>query len=179
MTERASPPVTIRELDAAEYRAAIPDLATLLVDAVDGGASVNFVAGVSASEAAGWWSQRIDQVTDGAITTIVAVDGEHIVGSVLLIRSTNPNSPHRAEVGKMLVLRSARRRGIGAALMRAVEVRARADGRWLLILDTVTGSPAESMYRSLGWTELGVMPNHALLTDGTPAPTTFFWKDLR
>ncbi len=63
--------------------------------------------------------------------------------------------------------------------MRAVEERARSEGRWLLVLDTVTGSAAEAMYRSLGWTELGVMPNHALLTDGTPAPTTCFWKDLR
>ena len=179
MTERASPPVTIRELDAAEYRAAIPDLAALLVDAVDGGASVNFVAGVTKEEAAGWWSQRIDQVLDGVITAIVAVEGERVVGSVLLIRSTNPNSPHRAEIGKVLVHRSARRRGIGAAMMEAAEERARSEGRWLLILDTVTGSAAEAMYRALGWTELGVMPNHALLTDGTPAPTTFFWKDLR
>jgi GNAT superfamily N-acetyltransferase len=179
VTERASPPLTIRELDAAEYRAAIPELAALLVDAVDGGASVNFVAGVTKDEAAGWWSQRIKEVFDGVITAIVAVEGERIVGSVLLIRSTNPNSPHRAEIGKVLVLRSARRRGIGAALMEAAEERARSDGRWLLVLDTVTGSAAEAMYRALGWTELGVMPNHALLTDGTPSPTTFFWKDLR
>jgi GNAT superfamily N-acetyltransferase len=179
VTERAAPPVTIRELDADGYRAAIPGLAALLVDAVEGGASVNFVAGVTEEQAAAWWSERIDQVRDGVITPLVAVDGERIVGSLLLIRSTNPNSPHRAEIGKVLVHRSARRRGIGAALMRAIEERARADGRWMLVLDTVTGSAAESMYRALGWNELGIMPNHALLTDGTPAPTTFFWKDLR
>jgi GNAT superfamily N-acetyltransferase len=179
VTERASPPVTIRELDADGYRAAIPGLAALLVDAVDGGASVNFVAGVTEEQAAAWWADRIEQVRDGVITALVAVEGEKVVGSLLLIRSTNPNSPHRAEIGKVLVHRSARRRGIGAALMRAIEERARADGRWMLVLDTVTGSAAESMYRALGWTELGVMPNHALLTDGTPAPTTFFWKDLR
>ena len=179
MTERAAPPVTIRELDADGYRAAIPGLAALLVDAVDGGASVNFVAGVTEAQAAAWWTERIDQVRDGVITPLVAVDGETVVGSLLLIRSTNPNSPHRAEIGKVLVHRFARRRGIGAALMRAIEERARSDGRWMLVLDTVTGSAAESMYRALGWNELGVMPNHALLTDGTPAPTTFFWKDLR
>ena len=179
MTERAAPPVTIRELDADGYQAAIPGLAALLVDAVDGGASVNFVAGVTEDQAAAWWTERIDQVRDGVITALVAVDGEDVVGSLLLIRSTNPNSPHRAEIGKVLVHRSARRRGIGAALMRAIEERARSDGRWMLVLDTVTGSAAESMYRALGWNELGVMPNHALLTDGTPAPTTFFWKDLR
>lgn len=179
MTERAAPSVMIRELDADGYRAAIPDLAALLVDAVEGGASVNFVAGVTDEQATAWWTERIEQVRDGVITPLVALDGKQVVGSMLLIRSTNPNSPHRAEVAKVLVHRSARRRGIGAALMRAAEERARSDGRWLLLLDTVTGSAAESMYRALGWTELGVMPNHALLTDGTPAPTTFFWKDLR
>jgi GNAT superfamily N-acetyltransferase len=101
------------------------------------------------------------------------------VGSTLIERSTNPNSPHRAEIGKVIVRRSHRRRGIAAALMAAAEDRARADGRWLLILDTVQGSAAEALYRSLGWTAFGVVPNHALLPDGTPGPTTYFWKDLR
>ena len=179
MTEGATQRATIRELDADAYRAAIPQLAALLVDAVDSGAAVNFLAGVTHDEAAAWWIERIDQVRDGVISPFVALDGEAIVGSTLLIRSRNPNSPHRAEIGKVLVLQSARRRGIGAALMAAAEERARADGRWMLILDTVTGSAAEAMYRALGWNELGVMPNHALATDGTPAPTTFFWKDLR
>ena len=179
MTDGATLRATIRELDADEYRAAIPALAALLVDAVEGGAAVNFLAGVTHDEAADWWTERIDQVRDGVITAFVALDGEAILGSTLLIRSRNPNSPHRAEIGKVLVDRSARRRGIGAALMAAAEDRARSDGRWMLILDTVTGSAAEAMYRALGWQELGVMPNHALATDGTPAPTTFFWKDLR
>jgi GNAT superfamily N-acetyltransferase len=179
VTERASPPVTIRELDADGYRAAIPGLAALLVDAVESGASVNFLAGVTHEEAAEWWTKRIDLVRDGVISAFVAVDAEVIIGSVLLIRSTNPNSPHRAEIGKVLVLRPARRRGIATALMEAAEARARADGRWMLILDTVTGSAAETFYRAMGWHELGVMPNHALATDGTPAATTFFWKDLR
>ena len=179
MTDGATLRATIRELDADEYRAAIPQLAALLVDAVDGGAAVNFLAGVTHDEAAAWWIERIDQVRDGVISAFVALHGEAVVGSTLLIRSRNPNSPHRAEIGKVLVHRSARRRGIGAALMAAAEDRARADGRWMLILDTVTGSAAEAMYRALGWQELGVMPNHALATDGTPAPTTFFWKDLR
>jgi GNAT superfamily N-acetyltransferase len=179
VTDGATLRTTIRELDADEYRAAIPQLAALLVDAVDSGAAVNFLAGVTHDEAAAWWTERIDQVRDGVISPFVALDGETVVGSTLLIRSRNPNSPHRAEIGKVLVLQSARRRGIGAALMAAAEDRARADGRWMLILDTVTGSAAEAMYRALGWQELGVMPNHALATDGTPAPTTFFWKDLR
>jgi GNAT superfamily N-acetyltransferase len=181
VTERASPPstATIRELDVASYRAAIPGLSRLVVDAVESGAGVNFMAGVTEDEAAAWWTERVDLVANGTISAFVAFDGSEIVGSAILIRSRNANSPHRAEVGKVLVHRSARRRGIGAALMRAVEARARTDGRWLLILDTVTGSAAEAMYRALGWTELGVMPNHALLPDGRPAATTYFWKDLR
>ena len=179
MTERASPPVTIRELDAAGYEAAIPDLAALLVDAVDSGAGVNFLAGVTADETAPWWTERIDQVRNGVISAFVALDDDRVVGSTLLIRSRNPNSPHRAEIGKVLVHSSARRRGIATALMAAAEERARAEGRWMLMLDTVTGSAADAFYRSQGWVELGVMPNHALATDGTPTPTTFFWKDLR
>jgi GNAT superfamily N-acetyltransferase len=92
------------------------------------------------------------------------------------MRSRNQNSPHRAEIGKVLVHRSARRRGLGRALMEAAEARARADGRWLLILDTEAGSAADAFYRSLGWQELGTMPNRS---DGILAPTTYFWKDLR
>jgi GNAT superfamily N-acetyltransferase len=184
VTDRAAPDTTIRELDADEYRAAIPGLAALIVDAVDSGAGVNFLAGVTHDEAAGWWTERIDLVRRGVISAFVALDGETIdpetiVGCTLLIRSTNPNSPHRAEIGKVLVLQSARRRGIATALMDAAEARARADGRWMLMLDTVTGSAADTFYRVTGWNELGVMPNHALTPDGTPTATTFFWKDLR
>jgi GNAT superfamily N-acetyltransferase len=107
------------------------------------------------------------------------VDGERIVGSTLLIRSVNQNSPHRAEIGKVIVLGSHRRRGLASALMRAAEDRARSEGRWLLVLDTVTGSAADAFYRALGWQETGVVPNYALNPDGEPWAATFFWKDLR
>ena len=178
MTE-PSPPIAIRELDADAYRAAIPALARLVLDSVASGAGVNFLDGVTESEAAAWWAARTEPVAAGVISVFVAVDGPAIVGCTLLIRSVNANSPHRAEIAKVLVLQSHRRRGIGTALMAAAEARARADGRWMLMLDTVTGSAADALYRSGGWNELGVMPNHALLPDGTPAATTFFWKDLR
>jgi GNAT superfamily N-acetyltransferase len=177
----------IATLDTAGYAAAIPALASLLVDAVEGGAAVNFVAGITQSEATAWWRARIQQVADGTITAFVArrswaeaeVGAGTIIGSTLLIRSTNPNSPHRAEIAKVLVRRSARRLGLGRALMEAAEARARSDGRWLLLLDTQTGTDAEAFYRSLGWQELGILPNHSYRTDGVLAPTTFFWKDLR
>jgi len=183
----------IETLDPASYRAAIPGLAALLVDAVEGGASVNFLAGVTHDDAAAWWAARIVDIDAGTTTAFVAIERDtegvddlddrrrpgRIVGSTLLIRSRNANSPHRAEIGKVIVHRSARRRGLGRALMAAAEARARADGRWLLILDTEAGSAADALYRSLGWQVLGTMPNHAYRSDGVLAPTTYFWKDLR
>jgi GNAT superfamily N-acetyltransferase len=171
---------TVRALEPDAYRSAISELADLILDAVAGGAGVNFLTGVSHEDAAAWWRGRAGAIADGSTTLFVAVDAAgRIIGSTLLIRSTNQNSPHRAEIGKVIVRRDARRQGLGRQLMDAAEARARTEGRWLLILDTATGSDAESMYRALGWQELGVMPNHALSVDGVPTPTTYFWKDLR
>jgi GNAT superfamily N-acetyltransferase len=188
MTSRAaeSESIEISTLDLDGYLAAIPGLAALVVDAVAGGASVNFMADVTHEEAVAWWTARVADVADSTTTAFLArihtadsdLTSGTIVGSTLLIRSRNANSPHRAEIGKVLVHRSARRRGLGRALMQAAEDRARADGRWLLILDTEAGSPADAFYRSLGWHELGTMPNHAYRSDGILAPTTYFWKDL-
>ena len=177
--DAASGPIEIRALDPDAFRAAIPGLARIVVDAVESGSGVNFLDGATTDETGAWWAARTDAVEAGVVTVFAAFDGGQIVGSTLIERSTNANSPHRAEIGKVIVLRSHRRRGIGAALMRAAEERAREDGRWLLILDTVAGSDAEAMYRALGWTAFGVVPNHALLPDGRPWPTTYFWKDLR
>jgi GNAT superfamily N-acetyltransferase len=165
--------------------AAIPALAALILDAVADGTGVNFLTGATLDETAAWWFERAPLVDDGTLTAFAAVetDGtdrpEQIVGSAILIRSRNQNAPHRAEVGKVIVLRSHRRRGIARRLMAAVEARARADGRWLLLLDTVADSGAEALYRQLGWTAFGRVPDHALRPDGTPAATTYFYKDLR
>jgi GNAT superfamily N-acetyltransferase len=177
----ADPALDIKALDGRAYEAAIPDLAALLIDAVEGGASVNFMAGVTPAEAAAWWTERMPRVADGTITPFVATDqgSGRVVGTAILVRSRNQNAPHRAEIGKVIVHRSVRRRGLGRALMEAAEARARADGRWLLILDTEAGCPADALYRTLGWQVLGTMPNHAYRSDGALAPTTYFWKDLR
>jgi GNAT superfamily N-acetyltransferase len=175
-----APAATIERLDLDGYVAAIPGLAELLVDAVEGGASVNFVAGLTLEDAAAWWRDRAPQIAAGTTTALVAVEPSgRIIGSTLLFRATQPNAPHRAEIGKVLVHREARRRGLGRALMEAAETLARAEGRWLLILDTQSGTAAEAMYQALGWQPFGVVPNHSLKTDGVLAPTTFFWKDLR
>ena len=119
-------------------------------------------------------------MADGTITVFVARDGDgRIVGSTLLERSVNPNSPHRAEIGKVIVHRSMRRRGLGRDLMAAAEERARAEGRWMLILDTVTGSAAAALYESLGWVTIGTIPAYALDVSGVPEAATYYYKDLR
>lgn len=185
MTDRATNqptparPAEILELDADAFRAAIPGLAELTLDVVRGGSSVNFLADLTHAEAAAWWEARAGSVSDGTTTAFVASSAGRIVGSTLLIRAPQPNAPHRAEIGKVLVHRDARRRGVGRALMLAAEARARADGRWLLVLDTVTGSPADGFYRTLGWQEAGAIPNFALEPDGRMVSTTYFWKDVR
>ena len=170
----------VEVLDPAAYDAAIEGLGGLLKDAIDGGASVNFVAGVTSEQTEGWWATRAERVADGTITVFVAREGDgRIVASTLLERSVNPNSPHRAEIGKVIVHRSMRRRGLAKALMKAAEDHARAEGRWMLILDTVTGSPAASLYESLGWVTVGTIPEYALNTSGEPEAATYYYKDLR
>jgi GNAT superfamily N-acetyltransferase len=172
--------VRIETIEPAAYDAAIPGLGALLKDAIDGGASVNFVAGVTQAQTEGWWSARSARVADGTITVFVARDGDgRIVGSTLIERSVNPNSPHRAEIGKVIVDRSMRRQGVATALMRAAEDLARAEGRWMLILDTVTGSAAAALYESLGWVTVGTIPGYALNTEGIPEAATYYYKDLR
>jgi GNAT superfamily N-acetyltransferase len=170
--------VEIQALDATAYEAAIPDLARLLVDAVDSGASVSFLAGLDEDRAGAWWSDRARLVASGEIVPHVARQGARIVGAVLLILSTNENSPHRAEIAKLLVDRSARGRGIASALLAAAEALALARGRTLLVLDTVTGSPAERLYLRLGWQAVGSIPGFALDVAGRAEAATVMWKRL-
>ena len=171
--------VDIRLLDVDAYREAVPGLTELILDAVAGGASINFLADVTPEDARAWWQGREDAVARGVVSPFVAFINGRVVGSALLTRSVKANSPHRAEVEKVVVHRSARRLGIASALMSAIEELARAEGRWLLVLDTVSGSAADALYRSLEWQETGTVPDYAMLPDGTPAAATFFWKDLR
>jgi len=178
--EAAPAGVAIARLDAAGYEAAIPELAALLVDAVEHGAGVNFLAPLDPAVSREWWADRAVLVAAGAITPITAREaGGRLVGCVLLIRAQQQNGPHRADVSKLLVHSGARRRGIARALMTELEAVAREDGRWLLVLDSETGTGAEATYRALGWIPIGVIPAYALRTTGEPGPATFFYKDLR
>lgn len=171
--------VGIAALEPAEIDNALPALAELIIDAVDHGASVNFLAGVTPAQATDWWLRRRAELLDGTITVFVARDHGRIVGSTLVERSRNQNAQHRAEIGKVIVHSSLRRHGLGRRLMDAAEQRARAESRWMLLLDAVADGPADHFYRALGWQVLGVVPNHARRPDGGFADTTFFWKDLR
>ncbi len=170
---------TIRALPAGEAKARVPELSAVLLDCVEGGASVSFMAPLTRERADAFWEGVAAGVAAGDRILLVAEDDAgDIVGTVQVVFAWPENQPHRADVGKMLVRRSARRRGLGEALMRAAEGAALAAGRTLLVLDAVTGGDAERLYARLGWQRVGVVPNYALMPDGRPCDTTYFYRDL-
>lgn len=155
-------------------------LARVLCDCVDGGASVGFMQPLAAERAQAFWRDVAGGVARGERVLLVAEDAAGaIVGTVQLVLAQPENQPHRADVAKMLVHRSTRRHGVGAALMRAAEHEAALAGKTLLVLDTVTGGDAERLYQRLGWQRCGVIPGFALWPRGGLCPTTIFFKPLR
>lgn len=156
----------------------IRGLARVLVDCVEGGASVSFMLPLTPAKAEAFWRHVAEDVDRGARALFVAEDAEGIVGTVQLVLDQPENQPHRADVSKMLVARRARRLGLGAALMRAAETEARALGKRLLVLDTASAD-AERLYRRLGWECCGVIPGYALNPDGSPCDTTYFYRRLQ
>ncbi|MEE1753895.1 GNAT family N-acetyltransferase [Streptomyces sp. SP18CS02] len=154
-------------------------LAALLVDAVDGGASVGFLAPLEAAEAAAWWRAVADESERGdrEVWACAGHDGR-LSGVITLVRPSLPNQRHRAEISKLLVHRDARGRGLGRRLLAAAERAAADEGRTLLVLDTETGSAAEGLYRRAGWTRGGTIPGYALDPAGVPRPTTYYYKPL-
>ncbi len=177
MTEPATP-VTIRRLNATEAQARIVELADILVDAVANGASVNFMAGFSRHQGEVFWRAQFADLAGGEKQLFVGDDGNRLIATVLLIFAHQPNAPHRAEIGKMLVFSSARRQGLGRRLLQAAEAAAQQANRTLLLLDTESGSAGDHLYRSCGWTEVGRIPGHAFRPDGRLAETTVFYKAL-
>jgi GNAT superfamily N-acetyltransferase len=167
--------VVIRRLDAISARRHLDELADLLVDAVEGGASVSFIAPLAHYEARDWFAGVLHEMELGRRVVLAAFMGGRVVGSAQLVLAWQANATHRAEVQKMLVHRSARRRGIGARLMRRLEAEARALGRTLLILDTETGSDAEQLYSHLGWCRVGVIPDYAMRPDGSGLRPASLW----
>ena len=171
--------ITIRRLGADDAHAAVPALSDVLIDCVEGGASVSFMQPMTRTKATRFWEMVAAGVASGERAVLVAEDAHGIVGTVQLILALPENQPHRADVGKMLVHSRARRRGIAQRLMEAVEQTAIDEGRTLLVLDTVTGTTADRVYTRAGWQRVGEIPNFALTPDGAYCPTTIFYKDLR
>jgi GNAT superfamily N-acetyltransferase len=157
---------------------ALDELSEVLVDCVAGGASINFMSSFSRSEARAFFTRVAGGVASGDIVLLAAHLEGRIVGTVQLGLDTPPNQPHRADVKKMLVHRSARGRGIGAALMAAVEGEALKRGRWLLVLDTVPGESGHRLYLRAGWQQSGIVPDYALFPDGRLCDTAIMWKRL-
>ena len=170
--------VEIRCLTATEGRQRIADLAGVLLDCVEGGASVSFMASLSKADAESYFEDVLAGVQKGDRILLAAFFDSRLVGTVQILTSMPPNQPHRADVAKLLVARAARGQGIGSRLMEEVEKVSRLAGKTLLVLDTATGDRAERLYVHLGWTKLGVVPRYAMYPDGTWGDTTFFWKQL-
>ena len=170
--------IDVRRLSAAEGREYLPALAEVLKDCVDGGASVSFMAPFSKSAAERFFESVLKGVEAGDRILLAAFVDSQLVGTVQIVTATPPNQPHRADVAKLLVLRSARAQRIATRLMTHVEEAARLAGKTLLVLDTVTGSSAERLYTRLGWVRVGVIPNYALFPDGSWCDTTIFYKEL-
>ena len=153
-------------------------LCELLIDCVDGGASVSFMHPLQPATAAAFWQRVAQGVALGERALLVARDAQGICGTVQLVLDQPENQPHRADLSKMLVHRRARRQGLGAALMREAEAVARRCGKSLLVLDTVTGGDAERLYAKLGWQRVGVIPDYALWPRGGLCATTVFYRPL-
>jgi len=157
--------------------AQIQSLSALLIDCVEGGASVSFMHPLPMAKAQAFWGRVADDVATGARALLVAEDEAGIVGTVQLVLEQPENQPHRADVAKMLVHRRARRQGAGAALMHAAEAAARQAGKTLLVLDTADTTAAR-LYARLGWQAAGVIPRYALLPAGGECATTYFYREL-
>ncbi len=169
---------TIRRLDVLG-EAEIRGLGDVLIDCVEGGASVNFMWPMTRAKADAFWRATAASVARGERAVFAACDAQGaIVGTAQVVWATQENQPHRGDVAKMLVHRSARKTGVGAALLEAAERCAMEAGKTLLVLDTASAD-AERLYARQGWQRCGVIPDYALLPDGALCATVVFYKSLR
>lgn len=170
--------ITVSRLTAAGLHDVADELADLLTDTVDGGASIGFLAPLGRAAALAWWRERADAVAAGHHAVWVAHVGGRLLGTIALALPDKPNSRHRAELVKLMVHRNGRGQGVARTLLTTVETEAAAAGITLLHLDTETDSPAESLYLSAGWTRVGAIPDYAAAPSGGLRPTTIFYKRL-
>lgn len=174
-----TPSMPVHSLSRDEILSNIDALADILANCVNGGASVSFMAPFSHQDACAFWRGVAESVERQERTVLVCRDqrGE-LLGTVQLLTDQPENQPHRADVAKLLVHEKARRRGVAMALMEALEAAAREQGKTVLVLDTASGSGAESFYVRGGWIRVGEIPDYALMPDGEMTATTVFYKFL-
>jgi GNAT superfamily N-acetyltransferase len=173
----STPAWSLRRLHTVED-AQIDALADVLIDCVEGGASVSFMHPLTRDRAVAFWRRVSKGVAAGERALLVAEDALGLCGTVQLVLDLPENQPHRADLAKMLVHRRARRQGLGTALMRAAEATALECGKTLLVLDAVTGGDAERLYEHLGWVRVGAIPGYALMPMGGLCSTTVFYRNL-
>jgi GNAT superfamily N-acetyltransferase len=172
----SAPAWSVRRLRALDD-AQIDELAGVLIDCVEGGASVSFMHPLPRDRAVAFWRRVTQGVTAGERALLVAKDAGGLCGTVQLLLDQPENQPHRADLSKMLVHRRARRQGLGAVLLRAAEATARKCGKTLLVLDTASDE-AERLYERVGWERVGVIPGYALLPQGGLCGTTVYYRNL-
>ena len=168
---------SLRRLQALDDEQ-IGELADLLIDCVEGGASVSFMHPLTRARAEAFWRRVAQGVKAGERALLVAEDAGGLCGTVQLVLEQPENQPHRADLAKMLVHRRMRRQGLGAALMRAAEDMGRECGKTLLVLDAVTDGDAARLYERLGWVRVGEIPGYALFPKGGLCGTTYYYRNL-
>jgi GNAT superfamily N-acetyltransferase len=176
MGEAKTADIRVRPLQAIGDRE-IQGLSDVLIDCVEGGASVSFLLPMSRAKAETYWRGIAASLARGERMVLTAEEAGTIVGTVQVVLNLPENQPHRGDLAKMLVHRRARRRGVGAAMLAAAEREALGAGRTLLVLDTASDD-AERLYERRGWQRCGRIPDYALLPDGRPCATTIFYKFL-
>jgi GNAT superfamily N-acetyltransferase len=171
--------VNVRRVTGNEAAGLVDALTEVLVDCVEGGASVSFMLPLPRERARAFWRGVVEGVARNERVLLVAQDQDgEVLGTVQLVTAQPDNQPHRADIAKMLVHRKARRRGIAQRLMDAAEKEAVKEGKTVLVLDTVTGGDAERLYARAGWQRAGEVPKYALMPDGSFCGTTFYYKHL-
>lgn len=170
---------TIEQVSAAQVEALIdPQLVPLLQNVVDDGASIGFIAPLSAAEARAYWAGVLSPLQAGEKVMYVATASERVIGAVQLALEPRANGRHRAEVQKLMVHTAARGQGVGRRLMEAIEAAAKDHQRSLLVLDTVRGGVAEGLYARMGYSKAGIIPRYALSSAGHLDDTVFYYREL-
>ena len=170
--------IEIRALSADETHSQIEELSAVMVDCVEGGASVGYMSPFSLQDGRDFWTGVVADLSNNSVLHLAALEEGKIVGTVQVVLKQPPNQPHRGDLKKLMVRTSARGKGVARKLMQAAETAAQDHGKTLLVLDTATGSDAEFMYPKLGWQRVGVIPNYAKFPDGRFCDTTVFYKEL-